>query len=218
MLAAVAIGAFGCGSDDGKPAEQPAEREAGSWRTWVLPSASSVRVPPPPDSGSPAAERDAAELRKAVRSRTPAQEAEAQSWDRGPVVQPWLDRSMDFVSLRPKDPPRASRAYALIAVAMEDAAVSAWHWKYKYDRAAPNEEALFPAPSGPSYPSEHAALAGAASRVLAYAFPDQPAARLEHDARRAADSRVAAGVAYPSDVEAGLALGHAVADRVISRA
>ena len=216
ILLAIALGA--CGEDESNPAERPAEREAGSWRTWVLPSSSAIRVPPPPAAGSPAAERDAAELRKVVQSRTPEQEGEARSWGRGPVVRPWLDRSMDFVSLRPKDPPRASRAYALVAVAMEDAAVSAWHWKYEYGRDAPNEDALFAPAPDPSYPSEHAAMAGAASRVLAYAFPDQSAAKLEDEARRAADSRVVAGVAYPRDVEAGLALGHAVADRVIARA
>ena len=125
---------------------------------------------------------------------------------------------MKFVSLRPKDPPGASRAYALVAVAMEDAALAAWHWKHAYRREAPDNGRLFEAPPDPSYPSEHAAIAGAAARVLAYLYPEQPAARLERDAEEAARSRVTAGVSYPSDADAGLRLGRAVADRVVAYA
>ena len=66
---------------------------------------------------------------------------------------------MKFVSLRPKDPP-SSRAYAYVAVAMNDAAISAAYWRERY---------------GSTLPGLPAAIAGAASRVLAYLFPEQPA-------------------------------------------
>ena len=61
-------------------------------------------------------------------------------------------------------------------------------------------------------------MAGAASKVLAYLFPSQPALRLDEMADEAAQSRVSAGTNTPSDVEAGLALGRAVADKVIAYA
>lgn len=70
----------------------------------------------------------------------------------------------------------------------------------------------------PSYPSEHAAIAGAASRVLAYLFPERPALRLDEGAEQAADSRVQAGANWRSDVEAGLELGRKVAEQVIAHA
>jgi hypothetical protein len=54
--------------------------------------------------------------------------------------------------------------------------------------------------------------------VLAYLFPERPAARYDAEAEAAAESRVNAGTNYRSDVDAGLALGRAVADAVIAHA
>jgi hypothetical protein len=49
-------------------------------------------------------------------------------------------------------------------------------------------------------------------------FPEKAAAVYDPEAEAAADSRVAGGLNYRSDVDAGLALGRAVADAVIARA
>jgi membrane-associated phospholipid phosphatase len=54
--------------------------------------------------------------------------------------------------------------------------------------------------------------------VLAYLFPDRPVGLFDDMAEEAAESRVQAGANYRSDVEAGLALGRAVADKVLERA
>ena len=51
--------------------------------------------------------------------------------------------------------------------------------------------------------------------MLAHLYPEVPAVRLERQAQDIASSRVAAGVSYPSDVKAGMALGRKVAERVI---
>jgi hypothetical protein len=59
--------------------------------------------------------------------------------------------------------------------------------------------------------------AGAASAILAYIYPDS-AQTFNDLAQAAAQSRLVAGVSFPSDVEAGLALGRAVAAKVIERA
>ena len=75
---------------------------------------------------------------------------------------------------------------------------------------------MIPNPRTPSYPSEHAAVAGAASTVLAYLFPDNAKVYTDQ-AEAAAQSRLLAGVEYPSDVAAGLALGRAVGAKVIER-
>lgn len=215
--AAIAIALFssGCGDAGGEPPKPKSERTAGEWRTWVLPSGSSIRVPPPPKKGSDAARRDAAQLRSAVSSRDARKEKRARTLEREPAVEPWLRDVLGFVAARPKDPPGASRNYALVSVAMHDAVVATWHWKYKYRRKAPRGDTLFDPAADPSYPSEHAAIAGAASRVLAHLYPEQPAARLERQARDIASSRVTAGVSNPSDVDAGMALGRKVAERVI---
>ncbi|MEZ4619090.1 MAG: phosphatase PAP2 family protein [Caldilineaceae bacterium] len=72
-------------------------------------------------------------------------------------------------------------------------------------------------PNSPSYPAEHAVVAGAASAVLAYLLPDE-ADQFTAKAEEAAHAQLLAGTHYPSDVEAGLALGRAVAEKVIERA
>ena len=77
--------------------------------------------------------------------------------------------------------------------------------------------AVVAVPNSPAYPSEHAVAAGAASAVLSYIYPDD-AKLFEDMAQQAGQSRVLAGVQYPSDVAAGLALGKAVAAKAIERA
>jgi hypothetical protein len=211
----LAIGGCG-GSTDGRDAVVRAEPGAGAWTPWVLHSGADVRVAPPPLAGSAAQLRDERSLAVAVRRRTRAQARAARAQDADAAVEPWMSRALAYVSERVKNPPRASRAYALVSVAMHDAVIAAWHWKYRYRRAAPSVEAVVRDPPDPSYPSEYAAIAGAGSRVLEYLFPEAPRARLELDAQDAAGLRVLAGVSYPSDSAAGLRLGHDVADRVIA--
>jgi membrane-associated phospholipid phosphatase len=144
---------------------------------------------------------------------------EARFWNDYPELEPWINLSLQLVADQGvKDPPRAARAYALVSVAMYDAAVAASHWKHVYKRAAPDVEAVIPTSGEPSYPSAHAAVAAAATRVLAYAFSELPAQRFDDLAEEAARSRVRAGANYPSDVKAGLALGRAVGDEVVAYA
>lgn len=197
-LAAVAV--TGCSEDDESTASAAnAGASPGEWKPWVLSSIDEIGVPSPPGI------RGAEAARRFEPGDTGAEENErlVERWDRNPAPAPWIERAMEFVSQRPKDPPYSSRAYAYVAVAMHDAAISASYWRERYGQEA--------------YPDSHAAIAGAASRVLAYLFPEQPAERLEADAEEAARSRVVAGASRPVDVAAGLELGRAVAERVIER-
>ncbi len=213
--AIIALGGCG-GSDDAADAGAKAEPTAGAWTPWVLSSGADVEVAPPPRAGSAVARRDEQALRSATRNRTPATERLARAQAAETAVEPWMSQALQFVAERVKNPPVSSRAYGLVSIAMHDAAIAAWHWKYRYRRSAPSQDPLVPRPADPSYPSEHAAIAGAASRVLEYLFPEAPKARLEIQAEDAAQLRVAAGVSYPSDAKAGLQLGHDVAQRVIA--
>lgn len=81
----------------------------------------------------------------------------------------------------------------------------------------PSLVTLVAVPNSPSYPSEHAAAAGAAAAVLSYLFPED-AQLFEAKAEEAMNSRLLAGVQYPSDVEVGLEIGRQVAERAIARA
>jgi membrane-associated phospholipid phosphatase len=111
---------------------------------------------------------------------------------------------------------------ALMNVAIYDAMVATWDAKYAYNRARPSDvdptlTTLVATPNSPSYPSEHAAAAAAAAAVLGYLYPDD-AQIFADKAAEAANSRLLAGVQYPSDVEAGLELGRQIGERAIARA
>ena len=222
-LAAAAVAAglltIGCGRDVRGPItyDPPQEQSAGRWSTWVVGNPASIRVPAPPRSGSPEARADLRESERQTEARDLAGTRNARYWALEPTIRPWLDAGLNSVTLGDFTPPEASRAYALLTVAMHDAAVATWHWKYAYKRKPPPGKALLPRGKDPSYPSEHAAIAAAAAKVLTYAF-DRPAERYRKIVRKAANSRIAAGTNYPSDVEAGLAVGNEVGDRVVARA
>jgi membrane-associated phospholipid phosphatase len=225
----LAAGVAACGSDDesesstgtsartGSANTAQAEPTAGVWKTWVISSPAEVPVPSPPAPGSPEAQADLAEVEKLAGERPPQVRETVEKYSGAIPAGPWNEVAFDFVSKAEKNPPLSSRNYALVNAAMYDAMVAAWHWKYHYNVRPPTGgETLVPAGADPSYPSEHAAMAGAASRVLASLYPNQSALRLDEMAEEAARSRVQAGTNTPSDTEAGLALGRAVADKVIA--
>ena len=120
------------------------------------------------------------------------------------------------------DPPRAARAYALQNITGIDAGIACWDGKYTYWAIRPVQrdpavKPLFPTPNHPSYPAAHGCLSTAEAAILRYLFP-RAAVALDALAREAAESLVSAGIHYRSDIVAGRALGHAVAEKVIARA
>jgi hypothetical protein len=219
MALSTVMVACGDDGDSAMAAVVRAEPTAGSWKTWVLSSGSEIAVPAPPGKDSDRAKADLKAVKDAAEKRSTATTDIVNKWS-GPLPsKPWTETAFDFVSKNEKNPPLSTRNYALLHVAMSDAVVAAYHWKYEYDVKAPEGvSTLVPASPDPSYPSEHAAMAGAASKVLAYLFPKQASLRLDEMADEAAQSRVDAGTNTPSDIEAGLALGRAVADKVIAYA
>ena len=120
------------------------------------------------------------------------------------------------------NPPYASRAYAYVSAAQYDALVAAWHYKKLYNRAAPytvdaTVKSLIPKTDLPSYPSEDAVVAGAAVEMLKLLFPgDQDF--IQQKAEEHKRSRIIAGANVRSDIEAGEALGKAVAQKFVARA
>lgn len=120
------------------------------------------------------------------------------------------------------NPPYASRAYAYISAAQYDALVAAWHYKKLYNRPAPYTvdatiNPLVPKSDLPSYPSEDAVVAGAAVEMMKLLFPgDQDF--IQQKAEEHKRSRIIAGANVRSDIEAGEALGKAVALKFAARA
>lgn len=202
------------------PGGPPIEPLAGTWATWVLTSGSELRLPAPPDARETRAE--ILELFALEAQRDGAARDRIAFWSSGPPSYRWVELGVNQVLAKPLNNPRNQRTLALLNVAIYDATVAAWDSKFFYNRARPGqvERSLEPAlasPRSPSYPSEHAVVAGAASAILSYVYPAD-AATFEARAQEAAETQLLAGIQYRSDVVAGLALGRAVASRVIERA
>jgi membrane-associated phospholipid phosphatase len=193
------------------------EPTAVNWTTWVIPSASALRLPPPPDPQ--ATSDEISTVKNAVSQRTPTDVVNISYWDAGAPSYRWMQIAQQMVISANLAPTLSTRAMALVSAAMYDATVAAWDSKYAYGRphpadTSPGIQPLVSTTNSPSYPNEHAATAGAARVVLAYLFPDQMAYLTAMEAQ-AANSRVLAGAAFPSDVEAGMQLGESVGMRVV---
>lgn len=202
--------------------DNPVEPNAGKWQTWVLASADELRPGPPLayDSAEMAAELQ--EVKTFTRTWQSTQKALYwQTFDG--TFETWYT----FAALRmfeqglDANPPQAARVYAMMSVAQHDAVVACWDAKYTYwairpYQSDPEISVLFPTPH-PSYPSGHSCISGAMAAVLADQFPayaDAIHARLVE----VGESRIWAGIHFRHDITAGLALGEAVAQKVIGRA
>ena len=143
-------------------------------------------------------------------------------WNAGSPAYRWVEHVTDRIVDGRAGTVNMIRMWTYVTVAMYNATIAAWDSKYFYNRQRPSQvdptlSALLSNPRSPSYPSEYAATAGAASEILAYLYPDEAVA-LRRLAEEAGRSRLYARVEFPSDYEAGLALGRAVAAKVIDRA
>jgi membrane-associated phospholipid phosphatase len=193
------------------------EPEAGSWQTWVLESGSQLRLPPHPSKKETKAEIN--EVLGLAQNRDDIVLAQIAYWSTGSPMYRWNEITVNETLKNNIGGHGGARIMALLHVAMFDATVAAWDSKAVYNRPRPSEfdksiEPVIPNPKSPSYPSEHAVAAGAASEMLAYLFPGR-ADFFREKAEEAGQAFLMAGVQYPSDIEAGLELGRQVALQVI---
>ena len=195
----------------------PTEAASANSRPCVLVSPRELRLPPPPDDRATAWELR--ELRRLVVGDDPVTLAVIRYWDSGFPADPWYAWLGGIALDDTVEPAERGRARALLDVTIHDALIAAWDSKLAHRRPRPDEldgrlDPEVVVPAVPSYPSEHAVVAGAAAGILAWIFP-RHAHPLSVAAEEAAWSRVAAGAAFPSDARAGLSLGRAVARRVM---
>ncbi len=136
---------------------------------------------------------------------------------------PSANNPLAYPSFPFANPPYACRAYAYLSTAQYDALIAGYYYKQLYNRAAPfnvdpaSIQTLLPKSTLPSYPSEDGVVMGAAVEILKLLFPGDQ----EYINRRAEEhkrARMIAGANVRSDLEAGEALGRAVASRFITRA
>jgi membrane-associated phospholipid phosphatase len=193
---------------------------AGQWKTWIIPTGNTFRLPPPPDAADTTAEIQS--VKASMGNINQAALAQIRFWDSGAPGYRWMQLTEQLAVSEGLPTPMQTRALSLVAAAIYDSTVAAWDSKYAYMRQHPGEidntVTTIVAPSAsPSYPSEHAVTAAAAAAVLAYLFPDQ-AATVNGMASQAGQSRILAAVAFPSDVSSGMNLGNQVGQAVIAYA
>lgn len=120
------------------------------------------------------------------------------------------------------NPPYASRAYAYLHTAIHDALVVVWAEKFKHLRMSPavyskKVRALEPVQLDlPSYPSEDAAVAQVAVRMLSVLFPNDTVMLKSFSAEQK-QAKWMSGVASSSDIHAGETIGNAIAGLALNR-
>ena len=185
----------------------------GNVRAWMLTPEQIVaeRPAPPPGTSSPLMADELAEVRKHVDTATREELAIANFWADGPSTPTppghWLFIASPYIRNAGFSEVRAARAFALVAMALHDAAVGCWETKFFYYNPRPSHldpglKTLIGLPNFPSYTSGHSTFSAGAAEVLSYLFPND---RAEFDRLKeeASISRMYAGIHYRSDIEVG---------------
>src|SRR5918995_306497 len=92
---------------------------AGGWRPWVLASGKELRLAPPPDAQATAAELQ--ELRTLASQRDTAALERIRYWDFWSPAHRWNEMLIDISVANPLGTGQASRAFAMMHVAIDDA-------------------------------------------------------------------------------------------------
>jgi hypothetical protein len=203
------------------PARPPMLPLFGQVRAWNLTPADIVaeRPAPPPSTSSQQMKDELLEVKRVVDHLTNAQLAIAQKWNDGAgTYSPpghWNDVALEYVRDAHFSEVRAARVFAMLNMAMHDAAVGCWEAKFHYFNPRPSQldvsiKTQIGLPNFPSYTSGHSTFSAAASSVLSYLFPSG-ATGFVAMRDEAGISRLYGGIHFPSDIEAGKAHGTRIA-------
>ncbi len=184
------------------------------WLSQEQETALSDSVPPPPAPGSTEDQADRAKILEAQKARTPEIVAECK---RDQTFSYKLFESIYGSGLTPANSPKF---YALMDNVLAATKVVNETAKNKYKRQRPYQghpdtvKSLFTV-TGFSYPSGHSMGSFTLATVLGAVFPDKKQAFLDR-AAQIAQSRVDAGVHYPSDIAEGEVLGKATGEAILA--
>lgn len=220
----------------------------GTWQPILIDEGSAINIEAPEDISSESYQAEISALKTSMDEINSSQRKALAYWGNNAVVR-WNEIALELIAKYnlipgPNDdgsytlpnpsnpegppafpfshPPYASRALAYLSVAQFDGLVSAWHYKYLYNREAPYKQDTsisfaYEPNDIPSYPSEGAVLARVSKRVLSAMFP------LEVDYLQKMEdehlqSVLLSGGFVPSDVSAGTTIGDSIAQIALARA
>ena len=190
------------------------EPEAGNWKTWFITSGKDYRLPAPSSYKNEI--HEVLERQKNLDAKTKQQII---FWNAGSPGYHWQEMMNKLWAV---DTGRyGALANMLLGAATYDATIAAWDTKYAYKRPRPfvadNKIKIYTVkPESPSFPCENSVAAGVAVTIFSHFYPAM-ADSVKKLAQQQMDSRVAAGVAFPSDTHAGFELGKKIAEKEIEQ-
>ena len=188
------------------------EPGAGNWKTWFITSGKNYRLPAPSSY-----KNEIAEVLARQKNLDAATKQQIIFWNAGAPGYRWQEMMNKLWAV---DTGRyAILANLLLGTAIYDATIAAWDTKYAYKRPRPftadsRIKVYAVKPESPSYPCEHSVAAGVAVVIFSKFFP-KLADSVNRMAQQLMASRIAAGVAFPSDTRAGFDLGKRIAEKEI---
>src|SRR4026209_1141342 len=188
------------------------ERTAGTWKTWFITSGKDYRLPAPSSY-----KNEIAEVISKQQALDPTTKQQIIYWNAGAPGYRWQEMMSKLWTV---DTGRyGALANMLLGTATYDATIVAWDTKYAYKRPRPfvadsKIKVYILKPESPSYPCEHSVAAGVAVTIITKFYP-KLADSVNRMAQQLMVSRIAAGVAFPSDTKAGFDLGKRIAEKEI---
>jgi hypothetical protein len=201
----------------------------GHVKPWTITSAEvygTYRLPPPPAVGTSEFQTALDEVLHYSKNASKTEQHIAFRWDDGTSTYSppghWNYIASPYIHKAHLNPLRATRIFAYLNMAMQDASICVWDSKYYYfyprpTNVNPDIKTILPIPNFPSYPSGHSGFSSAGATVLGHFFPAD-AGYFASQAREAALSRLYGCIHYRFDCEDGLTLGENVAKKAVELA
>ncbi|WP_367389252.1 phosphatase PAP2 family protein [Lewinella sp. LCG006] len=225
-----------------------ADEDGGTWTPILLASGDEIVIPAPTEASSAEYQQELSILKEEMAQMNSADQQAVKYWSDNSTIR-WNEIALELIAKyniipgpnedgtytlpNPNDPsgppafpfahpPYAVRALAYLSVAQFDGLISAWHYKYKYNRAAPFQEDsdinyAYLDNAIPSYPSDGAVIAATSRKILTAMFP------LEAEYLAAQETEhlrclLLSGGYVQSDIDAGIQIGEEIATIALARA
>ncbi len=190
------------------------EPEAGNWKTWFITSGKDYRLTAPSSY-----KNEISEVLTRQKNLDAKTKQQIIFWNAGSPGYHWQEMMNKIWTV---DTGRyGALANMLLGAAIYDATIVAWDTKYAYKRPRPfiadSKIKIYTVkPESPSFPCENSVAAGVAVTIFSRFYPAMADSVIKL-AQQQMDSRVAAGVAFPSDTRAGFELGKKIAEKEIEQ-
>ncbi|MCB0656092.1 MAG: phosphatase PAP2 family protein [Saprospiraceae bacterium] len=224
------------------------DENGGNWKTILVSGGDQIAVPEPEAVTSNTYQAELTALKTASSDLTLDQKDAISYWTNNPFLR-WNEIAQELVAKynlipgpnadgtytlpNPQNPgatpnfpfahpPYAVRALAYLSVASFDGLITAWHYKYAYQRPQPSDVdpsivTAYEANGLPSYPSDAAVIARVSRDILTKMFPLEADYLAQKEEEHLASLQWA-GMHVASDIEAGVDIGDQIAKIALDRA